>query len=125
MTRKFIALAGLLLGAAPAFADDRCPQETQTGLTICFRDLYATADGEMTQAYQQLIAELSNDPAEEENLLKAQRAWITFRDADCHFQGQSARGGTMEPMLINICLLDRTEQRRDQIKATLDEMLSR
>ncbi|MEL6528863.1 MAG: lysozyme inhibitor LprI family protein [Pseudomonadota bacterium] len=50
------------------------------------------------------------------SLLEAQRAWIKFRDAHCRVDGYTARGGTLEPLLVSSCktalTLDRTEQLR-------------
>lgn len=51
-----------------------------------------------------------------ESLREAQRAWLTFRDAHCRIDGYTARGGSMEPMLVSFCKRALTEQRTQQLK---------
>ena len=58
----------------------------------------------------------------EQALLKAQRAWISYRDAQCENSGFQARGGTMEPMLVAGCLADLTDLRTRELKALADGM---
>jgi uncharacterized protein YecT (DUF1311 family) len=54
-------------------------------------------------------------PGYEETLKKAQRAWIAYRDAVCEYEGYEARGGTMEPMLVNGCLARLTRTRTKEL----------
>lgn len=49
-------------------------------------------------------------------LLKAQRAWLVFRDAQCLSEGYEARGGSMESMLVGGCRAELTRQRTAQLK---------
>jgi uncharacterized protein YecT (DUF1311 family) len=51
-----------------------------------------------------------------ESLREAQRAWLVFRDAHCRIDGYTARGGSMEPMLVSFCKRALTEQRTQQLK---------
>lgn len=44
-------------------------------------------------------------------LLESQRAWLRYRDTQCVLAGYSARGGSMEPLLINSCMRHLTEER--------------
>jgi uncharacterized protein YecT (DUF1311 family) len=56
-------------------------------------------------------------------LLKAQRAWIDYRDGQCEAEGFQARGGTMEPMLVAGCIANLTDQRTKELKQ-LEESMS-
>ena len=46
-----------------------------------------------------------------ELLKKAQQAWIALRDADCAFIGSGTQGGSIQPMIVNQCLADKTNER--------------
>ena len=50
-------------------------------------------------------------------LLNGQRAWLAYREAYCPIFGAS--GGSMKPMLIDICRRDETRTRTDQLKSLM------
>lgn len=50
------------------------------------------------------------------SLLEAQRGWLRYRDAHCQLAGYSARGGSLEPLLVAMCKTDLTLQRTQQLK---------
>lgn len=54
-------------------------------------------------------------------LLKAQRAWISYRDAQCTSEGFYARGGTLQPLLISTCKTRLTEERTRQLKSLTEQ----
>lgn len=51
-------------------------------------------------------------------LKKAQQAWIGLRDADCAFIGSGTEGGSVQPMIVNQCLAEKTAE-REAFLATL------
>jgi uncharacterized protein YecT (DUF1311 family) len=53
----------------------------------------------------------------EKALLKAQRAWIDYRDGQCEAEGFSVRGGSMEPMVVASCKARLTELRTQELKS--------
>ena len=55
-----------------------------------------------------------------ESLLEAQRGWLRYRDAHCRVDGYSARGGSMEPMLVSFCMTNLTRQRTEELKALIE-----
>ena len=55
-----------------------------------------------------------------ESLLEAQRAWLRFRDAHCRVDGYTARGGSMEPMLVSFCMTHLTRQRTQQLRQLVE-----
>ena len=101
-------------------------------MTICSgRDLKAS-DAAMTRQYNVVAARMKLMDAELDRtydkrpgyfaaLLEGQRAWLRFRDANCITEGYFARGGSMEPMLVNSCLEELTKQRTEQLRS-LDKM---
>lgn len=48
-----------------------------------------------------------------------QKRWGEFRDAQCTWESDQYRGGTMEPMVHTLCLADLTERRIDELKGLL------
>nr|CAD6409360.1 hypothetical protein REQ54_00556 [Rhizobium sp. Q54] len=135
--RKY-SLAFLLVGwtlatAAPAQdqPDVDCEKAmTQMEMTYCAEQDFAEADERLNAQYKvtrQAMKDWDGDAMDglgsaAEALLASQRAWLTFRDAQCAFYGYQARGGTMEPMLIYGCQAELTRQRTQQLKEKTDLM---
>ncbi len=139
MTRNFqlfICLFAFVacLGPLHAFAQQADPEINceepmdQMSMTHCAYEAWETADKELNAQWKISMADAREADAElksygddgrpghAETLLKAQRAWIAFRDAHCEYSGFEARGGTMEPMLVGICLEQLTLERTRQLK---------
>lgn len=135
MTRRWnisaalIAATGLLLLSGAAWADDDQPLDcanavAQSDLNICADQDFKAADKELNAQYKKTrAAMLSTDEDLDddlkgagESLLKAQRAWVDYRDGQCEAEGFQARGGSMEPMLVSGCLATLTRQRTKELK---------
>ncbi|QIZ69947.1 lysozyme inhibitor LprI family protein [Oxynema aestuarii] len=86
---------------------------TQRELNACEQQRWEAADLELNQIYQSLIPQLSNNRRQQ--LVKAQRAWIAFRDSECAFHSSVAEGGTMQPMLYYGCLANLTDIRNAEL----------
>ena len=54
-------------------------------------------------------------------LLASQRAWISFRDAECAWQAMEMHGGSGEPMLLYGCQARLTQQRIKQLQTGASE----
>jgi uncharacterized protein YecT (DUF1311 family) len=124
--RILLAAALVLAGAATAPAQaaeprrsaqfERCyndPDSTTLSLRQCIGEEFKRQDARLNGAYAQAMRNL--DTAAQARLRTAQRAWIAFRDADCQAV-LAANGGTMAPMLADLCYLDRTAQRADELE---------
>ena len=98
-----------LCGAAYA----ACPGETQMELNECAGMAYQKADKQLNQAYRKL----QRTP----DLVAAQRAWITFRDAECKYQASGFDGGSIQPMVYANCLQSLTEDRIKQLEQASQE----
>ncbi len=55
------------------------------------------------------------------SLLKAQRAWLKFRDAHCETVAAQYAGGTIQPMAATTCLEQATKERTKQLLMFLEE----
>lgn len=114
----------LCLLAVPAVAQEvDCSQAmAQQELNICAERDWQEADKGLNVAYAEVMAVMKamdqNLPdylqGAEAALREAQRAWVSFRDANCEAAGFPMRGGSAEALLVYGCLrqmtLDRTEE---------------
>ena len=108
MKRAFIAGAALLLSTS-ALADECANASTQTEMNTCAAQQYQAADKTLNQTYQ---TALKRAAAPQRDLLKkAQQAWIALRDADCALIGSGTEGGSVQPMIVNQCLAEKTNER--------------
>jgi uncharacterized protein YecT (DUF1311 family) len=135
-TRDALGFAVLLLcvGAAAAQEDPSVDCEnamTQFEMNVCADQDYKAADKALNAAYKQVMAHMIKVDSDmgainpgyvgAVNALKtAQRAWIGYRDGQCELSGFSARGGSMEPMLVSGCLAELTKKRTAELKELLD-----
>ncbi|WP_188079868.1 lysozyme inhibitor LprI family protein [Neorhizobium sp. P12A] len=124
---------GMLCFAGMAHAEDDAQVDcknavTQTDMNICADRDYKAADAELNVQYKETRATMVSWDADldddlkgaEKALLKAQRAWVDYRDGECEAEGFEARGGTMEPMLVSACLASVTRERTKQLKQLAD-----
>ena len=118
--------AAMLLTAGHVSAQDIDCQnpKTQSDMTSCEVARHDAADKALNEQYKKTRAamvaidkDLDGDmKGAEKALVKAQRAWIDYRDAQCDAFGFQARGGTMEPMLVAGCLAEETDQRAERAR---------
>jgi uncharacterized protein YecT (DUF1311 family) len=54
------------------------------------------------------------------SLLEAQRGWLRYRDAHCRVDGYTARGGSLEPLLVATCKTRLTRQRTAELKELVE-----
>lgn len=108
MKRVLPALA-LFLFSGYVLADECDNANTQTDLNTCSAAQYQAADKKLNQTWQDVLKRA--EPAQRDLLKKAQSAWITLRDADCAFISSSTEGGSVQPMVNNQCLTDKTNER--------------
>ncbi|MBX4888121.1 lysozyme inhibitor LprI family protein [Rhizobium bangladeshense] len=126
-----IGPAMLLASGALSAEDIDCQNpKTQSDMTSCEAARLETADKALNEQYKKTRAamiaidkDLDGDmKGAEKALVKAQRAWIDYRDAQCDAFGFQARGGTMEPMLVAGCLAEETDKRTKELKELEDSM---
>lgn len=125
----FIGVSGKAIATNPQIfpqilvaqqANCKNPQ-TQTELNICSGLDYRRADQQLNQVYTQVRDQLSANRRPQ--LILAQRAWISFRDADCQFAQSAVAGGTMAPLITNNCLTDLTKKRISELNSYLQNQM--
>ena len=101
--------------------------QTTVGMAGCYAAETAAWDALMNATYADLVglsAALTADetadgatPVDQEGLLRAaQRAWVTFRDADCAQEAGHWGEGSMRQVAGAECLLDRTASRTLELR---------
>ncbi|RWC34079.1 MAG: lysozyme inhibitor LprI family protein [Mesorhizobium sp.] len=117
MRRMFLSACLVLLAGASVARAQECDRsdDSQQMMNICAGEDYQAADARLNKAYQDLI---SSDDADGKRLLQvAQRAWITFRDAECAYSTAASEGGSIHPMEVSQCLARLTNDRIKQLAA--------
>ena len=122
-------LPALILMPLPALAQDvDCATAmAQSDLNICAEQDWQEADADLNRTYQQVMAAMKAMDADlppalqggETALRTAQRAWITYRDANCTAAGFPMRGGSAEPLLVYGCLRQMTLNRTEELLALI------
>jgi uncharacterized protein YecT (DUF1311 family) len=120
MIRGYVTLAALAFALSSALAqdkDDSKPEESCDGSTMqmveCLTRLTATWDKRLNDAYQQALKDaVSNE--QREQLRKAQRAWIAYRDANCLYYRMGE--GTIAQLDAGECMHSMTESRAKELE---------
>ena len=104
-------LACISLAVAPC--EQRFYEVRHAPKSACLHDEYEWWDVQLNQAYQGLMKEAKQADAVEKNwvfrdvdsLRQMQRAWLGYRDANCHFSYMRFEGVTAGPTVEAECLL--------------------
>ena len=97
----------------------------QSTMTRCAWEDYRRADAVLNRQWAETLARYRQQdrdnpdaklPSFTATLIKAQRAWVLYRDATCAVEGQYMRGGSGEPQLQGECLTRMTRERIDYLK---------
>jgi len=117
---KLSRIFAVLLLTAPAFGGDiDCRNAMdQSTMNRCADQAYRAADAKLNAAYGKLMAAQSDDGFKAK-LKAAQRAWISFRDAECTFETADNEGGSIHPMVYAGCLTRLTKERTKALEAQL------
>jgi uncharacterized protein YecT (DUF1311 family) len=95
----------------PAAHADECKDaQDQATMTKCAEKAYKASDAKLNALYHKIEKRLGDDDAKR-LLVKAERAWIAFRDAECGFAASTVTGGSAYPMIQAMCLDDLTQKR--------------
>jgi uncharacterized protein YecT (DUF1311 family) len=116
--------------AQPPVPEWNCANpQVQAEMNWCAGQDYAAADADLNAQWKITAdamkqrdvewAELKSAdtrPGYFKSLLEAQRGWLRYRDAHCQVDGYSARGGSLEPLLVATCKARLTRQRTLELK---------
>jgi uncharacterized protein YecT (DUF1311 family) len=124
----FAVLLALLTTGARAEEIDCANAMVQSDLNICAAQDWQAADDQLNAVWPKALAALKAADADlpdelkggEKALLEAQRAWITFRDAQCKAEGYPMRGGSAEPLLVYGCMSVLTRERTEALARIAD-----
>ncbi|MCS2610576.1 lysozyme inhibitor LprI family protein [Halomonas dongshanensis] len=103
----------------PAIASDdgSCSNaNTQAQMNTCAAEEYQRADGALNSAYREVMARLTDNAPARAKLRAAQRAWISFRDAECAYVSSATEGGSVQAMVRNQCLTHMTSERTQTLQ---------
>jgi uncharacterized protein YecT (DUF1311 family) len=127
-----VVLGGLWgAGTAAAQSNDCADAMSQVDLNACAAEDLAWADEDLNAAYagaraamRSLDADQSEDTSDAEDALRAaQRAWIAFRDLACAAEGYTVAGGSIEPMVVLMCMTRLTETRAEDLRLFSGEVI--
>jgi uncharacterized protein YecT (DUF1311 family) len=99
--------------------DAPCQQPASNAETgQCFNNAAKVADTKLNQTYSAIrtFLESQKRTLERDALVKAQRLWIGFRDADCAAQRSLYDGGTGAPATYWACMEAVIRQRTEDLK---------
>ncbi|MDH4408739.1 MAG: DUF1311 domain-containing protein [Verrucomicrobiales bacterium] len=91
--------------------------QTQRDMNEDAATIFKEADKKLNSLYQKILKDYADDPVFIASFKKAQRCWITFRDAQLKMKypdRETGYYGSIQPMLETIYL---TELTKDRIKA--------
>lgn len=112
---KLLLLAAITFSSFSAFSADLCTKYVNDMETkICLDQELKLEDAKLNRYYKQCRNKL--DTIAKGKLLKAQKAWITFRDAECDYHADEMRGGSAESMIGLGCLVEMTKDRVEILK---------
>ena len=129
-----IFAALFLLAQAPDAVAECTDPNTQGEMNACAKQEFDRVDAELNAVWKKVRGWAKKADAKldighgqsgyAESLLAAQRAWLTYRDAHCRLVSFDARGGSMQPLLINNCLAELTENRTAELRELLVNQVS-
>ena len=74
------------------------------------------SDADLNRVYQEFLKKLK--PEQAALLKKAQRAWLTYRDAQCEADDKMSAGGTAAPLALTQCRVTLTQEHTKTLKDT-------
>jgi uncharacterized protein YecT (DUF1311 family) len=96
---------------------DGCDDGRTTPMKICGAYRWAVQDIRLNRVFLRARA-MAKQSGYEQSLVRAQRAWLTYRDSQCDFEGISAaEGGTEEGLHVLSCKEELTKLQADRLEA--------
>lgn len=133
---RLASIGALAILATSAHAQDiDCSDSTnlpQQHMNYCASLDYERADKALNIAWPKVVEYMKGVDAfardsfpeqanGHENLLKAQRAWIDYRDGHCEGEGAKYAGGSLRPLIVATCKTDLTEKRTEELLLLMEE----
>jgi len=131
--KQFVMALCILSCSVGALAKDqpvKCnPNGNQMELNQCASDKFAAADAKLNKTWQVLMAAHKHEAKIPDQLKKAQKAWITFRDAEvaaifaCEEGDVQVCHGSMYPLLFSDVMTELTDARTERLQKYIDDGL--
>jgi uncharacterized protein YecT (DUF1311 family) len=115
-----LAACFVTMSLNPAFAELCDNPATQADMTYCADWQFKKDDAGLNDVYGLLRERYSEIANAKTALIKAQRAWLAFRDAECTLEAVGEEGGTSQPMIYSQCLSQLTQLRTEQLQKRFD-----
>ena len=80
---------------------------------------FTRADAQLNAVYKRVSAKL--DGVGKKKLIKSERAWVIYRDAQADLEADQSRGGSMAPMLYAGTQAQLTKERIKRLRDLLSE----
>lgn len=130
--KKVLLLTAIVFAQTFAFAiteDENSKQcwdnaDSTAAMIACADQDYKVADQHLNETYKSFRAAVKSEKEITQRLVATQRAWITFRDANCKLEGATMLGGTGETPIILGCLARVTNERTAQLEAQKKDLTS-
>ena len=91
----------LLALAAASSAPYTCPQQKTADLVVCATNKYKKADAALNAVWKR-----TPHTAE---VVKAQRAWLAYRNAQCEAENSASPDGSLYPVFKYLCWAELTD----------------
>ncbi|WP_322092205.1 lysozyme inhibitor LprI family protein [Paraburkholderia bannensis] len=88
---------------------------TQLAMDECVGRAMKADDAKLNETYTALLAKVSKDGANQ--LRKAQRAWVAWRDAQCEFNTMGTTGGSINSSMYGLCIDELTQEQTRRLDA--------
>jgi uncharacterized protein YecT (DUF1311 family) len=93
--------------------------QTQSDLNAEARNDFTKASKQLDIAYKKLLDTL--DGLGREKLIKAENAWLAYREAQAALEADQVRGGTAAPSILDATRAELTRERIDTLSKMLDK----
>ncbi|WP_322051696.1 lysozyme inhibitor LprI family protein [Paraburkholderia bannensis] len=88
---------------------------TQLAMDECVGRAMKADDAKLNETYKALLAKVSKNGANQ--LRKAQRAWVAWRDAQCEFNTMGTTGGSINSSMYGLCIDELTQEQTRRLDA--------
>ncbi|WP_321815579.1 MULTISPECIES: lysozyme inhibitor LprI family protein [unclassified Paraburkholderia] len=109
-----LAVASPCLAAQPECLNNA---PTQRAMDECVGRTMQASDQRLNETYRALLAKVGKDGGA--RLRKAQRAWLTWRDAQCSFSTMGTSGGSINASMYGLCIDELTQEQTKRLDAQL------
>lgn len=91
---------------------------TQLAMDDCVGRTMKADDAKLNDTYKALLAKVSKNGANQ--LRKAQRAWLAWRDAQCEFNTMGTTGGSINSSMYGLCIDELTQEQTRRLAAQIN-----